>query len=85
MDRRFGGKKRQLTPMGQWVWVSLCVGVVRACVRACEAVQVRGRGAPQHWRQEVLGAWFSLFVFLMTVTSVFKVFFLGSMLYPWAF
>ena len=40
-DRRLGGKKRQLSPIGKSVSVSFRVRVVRACVRAklCE----RGR------------------------------------------
>ena len=50
--RRLGGTKRQLTPIGKSVSVSFRVRVVRACVRACEAVWVRERGAPQRWGLE---------------------------------
>ena len=38
-DRRLGGKKRQLSPIGKSVSVSFRVRVVRACVRA----KLRGR------------------------------------------
>ena len=43
---RLGGKKRQLIPIGKSVSVSFRVRVVRACVRACEAVRVREAGVP---------------------------------------
>ena len=43
---RLEGKKRQLPPIGKSVSVSFRVRVVRACVRACEAVQVREAGVP---------------------------------------
>ena len=40
----WGVKKRQLIPIGKSVSVSFRVRVVRACVRACEAVRVREAG-----------------------------------------
>ena len=43
---RLEGKKRQLPPIGKSVSVSFRVRVVRACVRACEAVRVREAGVP---------------------------------------
>ena len=42
----WGVKKRQLIPIGKSVSVSFRVRVVRACVRACEAVRVREAGVP---------------------------------------
>ena len=64
----------------------------RACVRACEAVWVRERGAPQRWgpeRQQTrlrawFGLWFSLFVFV-AIYMGFKFFSHGLLLCSWAF
>ena len=47
-----GGKKRQLIPIGKSVSVSFRVRVVRACVRACEAVWVREAGVPNAGRSD---------------------------------
>ena len=47
-----GEESTQLTPIGKSVSVSFRVRVVRACVRACEAVWVREGGAPQRWGLE---------------------------------
>ena len=41
-----GGTKCQLIPIGKLVSVSFRVRVVRACVRACEAVRVREAVVP---------------------------------------
>ena len=77
-NRRLGGKKRQLTPIGKSVSVSFRVRVVRACVRACvrscagacercsSTLEARMARSPP--------AMVSAFVFLLTVTWVLRCF-----------
>ena len=85
--RRLGGKKRQLTPIGKSVSVSFRVRVVRACVRAklCERVRevLLNAGASDGKKYDSGGDF--RFSYFDESYMGFKVFFLGSMLYAWAF
>ena len=85
--RRSGGKKRQLTPIGKSVSVSFRVRVVRACVRAklCEHVRevLLNAGASDGKKPDSSGG--CIFSYFDDRHMGFKVFFLGSMLYAWAF
>ena len=82
-----GGKKRQLSPIGKSVSVSFRVRVVRACVRAklCERVRevLLNAGASDGKKSDSGGG--CTFSYLDDRHMGFKVFFLGSMLYAWAF
>ena len=87
MYRRLGGRERQLSPIGKSVSVSFRVRVVRACVRAklCERVRevLLNAGASDGKKPDSGGG--CTFSYLDDRHMGFKVFFLGSMLYAWAF
>ena len=77
--RRLGERKRQLNPIGKSVLVSFRVRVVRACVRACEAVRVREGSVAstlEAWMaRSPAPAWVSPFPFVLLYARVLSIVF----------